>query len=125
MFFTAVGILLLVFLEETTTLPYIVMSLIVLGFGFSLFSSPNANSVMGSVEKKFFGVASAILSTMRQGGQVLNMGIVTIIFSIYIGRVQITPQYYTLFLKSSKVVFTISVVLCLAGVLASLSRGKR
>ena len=125
MFFSAIGIFLLIFLNETTTLPYIVMSLIVLGFGFALFSSPNANSVMGSVEKKFFGVASAILSTMRQGGQMLNMAIVTVIFSITIGRVQITPQYYTLFLKSSKVVFTISVVLCCAGILASLSRGKR
>jgi EmrB/QacA subfamily drug resistance transporter len=125
MFFTAVGIFFLVFLKETTTLPYIVVSLIVLGFGFSLFSSPNANSVMGSVEKKFFGIASAILSTMRQGGQMLNMAIVTVIFSIYIGRVQITPQYHTLFLKSSKIIFTISVVLCLAGILASLARGKR
>jgi len=125
MFFTAVGIFLLVFLKETTTLPYIIVTLIVLGFGFALFSSPNANSVMGSVEKKFFGIASAILSTMRQSGHMLNMAIVTVIFSIYIGRVQITPQYYTLFLKSSKVVFTISVVLCLAGIFASLSRGKR
>lgn len=125
MFFTAAGIFFLVFLKETTTMPYIVVSLIILGFGFSLFSSPNANSVMGSVEKEFFGIASAILSTMRQGGQMLNMAIVTVIFSIYIGRVQITPQYYALFLKSSKVVFTISVVLCLAGFLASLSRGKR
>jgi EmrB/QacA subfamily drug resistance transporter len=125
MFFTAVGIFLLVFLKETTTLPYIIVSLVVLGFGFALFSSPNANSAMGSVEKKFFGIASAILSTMRQSGHMLNMAIVTVIFSIYIGRVQITPQYYTLFLKSLKVVFTISVVLCLAGILASLARGKR
>jgi MFS family permease len=125
MFFTAVGIFLLVFLKETTTLPYIIVSLVVLGFGFALFSSPNANSAMGSVEKKFFGIASAILSTMRQSGHMLNMAIVTVIFSIYIGRVQITPQYYTLFLKSLKVVFIISVVLCLAGILASLARGKR
>lgn len=125
MFFTAVGIFFLVFLEETTTLPYIVMSLIVMGFGFSLFSSPNANSVMGSVEKKSFGVASAILSTMRQSGQMLSIGMVTILFSLYIGRAQITPQYYGAFLKCSKTAFTISVILCFAGILASLSRGKR
>jgi EmrB/QacA subfamily drug resistance transporter len=125
MFLTAVGIFFLVFLNETTPLPSIIASLIVLGLGYALFSSPNANSVMGSVEKKFLGVASAILSTMRQGGQMLNMAMVTVIFSITIGRVQITPQYHTLFLKSAKIIFTISVILCLAGVLASLARGKR
>ncbi len=105
--------------------PILSQALIVLGFGYALFSSPNANSVMGSVEKKFLGIASAILSTMRQSGHMLNMAMVTVIFSIYIGRVQITPQYYTLFLKSAKVIFTISVVLCSAGILASLARGKR
>jgi EmrB/QacA subfamily drug resistance transporter len=125
MFLTAVGIFLLVFLNETTPLPYIIASLIVLGFGYALFSSPNVNSVMSSVEEKSLGIASAILSTMRQSGHMLNMAIVTVIFSIYIGRVQITPQYYTLFLKSAKVIFTISVVLCSAGILASLARGKR
>ena len=125
MFLTSVGIFLLVFLNETTPLPTIIASLIVLGFGYALFSSPNANSVMGCVEKKFLGVASAILSTMRQCGQMLNMAMVTVVFSMIIGRVQITPQYHTLFLKSAKLIFTISVVLCLAGVLASLSRGKR
>jgi len=125
MFLTAVGIFLLVFLNETTPLPYIIASLIVLGLGYALFSSPNANSVMGSVEKKFLAIASAILSTMRQAGQMLNLAMVTVIFSITIGRVQITPQYHTLFLKSAKIIFTISVVLCLAGILASLARGKR
>jgi EmrB/QacA subfamily drug resistance transporter len=125
MFLTAVGIFLLVFLNETTPLPYIITSLIVLGFGYALFSSPNVNSVMSSVDKNFLGVASAILSTMRQSGHMLNMAMVTIIFSIYIGRVQITPQYYSLFLKSAKVIFTISAVLCSAGILASLARGKR
>jgi EmrB/QacA subfamily drug resistance transporter len=125
MFLTAVGIFLLVFLNETTPLPYIITSLIVLGLGYALFSSPNVNSVMSSVDKNVLGIASAILSTMRQSGHMLNMAMVTIIFSIYIGRVQITPPYYPLFLKSAQLIFTISVVLCSAGILASLARGKR
>jgi len=40
-------------------------SLILLGFGFALFSSPNTNAIMSSVEKKFYGVASGTLGTMR------------------------------------------------------------
>jgi len=66
-----------------------------------------------------------MLATMRMTGQTLSLGIAMLVFALFVGRVQITPQYYTLFLKSSKLVFTISVVLCCAGILASLSRGKR
>jgi len=123
--FVMIGVFFFVFLEEKTALPYIIANLILLGFGFAFFSSPNANSVMGSVEKKSLGVASGILSTMRQTKQMFSMGIVTVIFSIYIGRVQITPEYYPLFLKSLKIVFLLSAGLCMGAIFASLSRGKR
>jgi hypothetical protein len=46
------------------------------------------------------------------------------IFALYLGRVQITPQYYPLFLKSAKVLFVIFAVLCCGGIAASLARGK-
>jgi len=61
MAFTTAGLLLLSFLNVATAVEYIVASLIILGFGFALFSSPNVNAVMSSVEKKFYGVASATL----------------------------------------------------------------
>ena len=73
------------------------VSLILLGFGFAIFSSPNTNAVMSSVEKRFYGVASGALGTMRVTGQMLSMGMTMLIFAIYIGRVQITPEYYSLF----------------------------
>jgi hypothetical protein len=40
-------------------------SQVILGCGFALFSSPNTNAVMSSVERKFFGVASGSMGTMR------------------------------------------------------------
>jgi hypothetical protein len=46
------------------------------------------------------------------------------IFSLYIGPVQITPQYHPVFLTSVKVVFIIFALVCLGGIFASLSRGK-
>ncbi|MFH1323412.1 MAG: MFS transporter, partial [Methanobacteriota archaeon] len=61
MAFTTAGLLLLSFLNVATAVEYIVASLIILGFGFALFSSPNTNAVMSSVEKRFYGVASATL----------------------------------------------------------------
>ena len=103
---------------------FIIGSLVILGFGFALFSSPNTNAVMSSVENKFYGVASAILGTMRLTGNMLSMGIVMIIFATYMGRVQITPEYYPSFLISVKVVLVIFAVLCFGGIFASLARGK-
>jgi len=121
---TAVGLSLFTILSEKTALEFIVASLILLGFGFALFSSPNANAVMSSVEKRFYGVASGTLGTMRLIGQMLSMGIAMLIFAIYIGKVQITPEYYPLFLRSAKVAFTIFAALCFGGIFASLVRGK-
>jgi len=121
---TVVSLSLFTFLNEKTTLEFVVASLILLGFGLALFSSPNTNAVMSSVERRFFGVASATLGTMRLTGQMLSMGIAMLIFAIYIGKVQITPQYYSPFLTSMKTAFIVFAVICFIGIFASLARGK-
>jgi EmrB/QacA subfamily drug resistance transporter len=121
---TAVGLFLLTVLDEKTTLGFTVTSLVLLGFGFALFSSPNSNAVMSSVEKGFYGVASGTLSTMRMMGMAFSMGMTILMFSIYIGKVQITPGYYPAFLRCLKLGFTLFSVLCFAGIFASLARGK-
>jgi len=112
MAFTTAGLLLLSFLNVATAVEYIVASLIILGFGFALFSSPNVNAVMSSVEKKFYGVASATLGTMRLTGQMLSMGIATLIVAVYIGNVQITPVYYPVFMKSMNAAFMVFAGFC-------------
>jgi len=121
---TVISLVLLTFLGEKTSLGFIVASLVVLGFGFALFSSPNTNAVMSSVEKRFYGVASGTLATMRQIGMTFSMGMAMLLFTLYIGRVQITPEYYSLFLRSVNVAFVIFAALCFAGTFASLARGK-
>ena len=121
---TALGLLLLIFLGSQTMLVYIIASLIIFGFGFALFSSPNMNAIMGSVEKRFYGIASASVGTMRLLGQMMSMGIVTLMFAVFIGRVEITPQYYPMLIKSIQVVFFISCCLCVCGVYFSLYRGR-
>ncbi len=121
---TAVGLFHFIFLNHKTPVALIVATLILLGFGFALFSSPNTNAVMSSVENKFYGVASGTIGTMRMMGMVLSMGITILIFSVYIGKVRITPEYYALFLRCTKIAFTFFTVLCIGGTLASLSRGK-
>jgi EmrB/QacA subfamily drug resistance transporter len=121
---TVIGLVLLTFLGENTGLWFVVVTLAVHGFGFALFSSPNTNAIMSSVEKRFYGVASGIVSTMRLLGNSFSIGTAMIVFSLYIGEVQITSQYHPAFLASVKVIFVIFAILCLGGVFASLARGK-
>jgi len=121
---TTAGLVLLIFLDPSTHLVYIVLTLAMLGFGFGFFSSPNINAVMSSVEKKFYGVASGMLGTMRLTGQMFSMGMTLLLFALFIGRVQIAPENYPLFLKSMKTAFTVSAVLCFAGIFASIARGR-
>jgi EmrB/QacA subfamily drug resistance transporter len=124
MAFTTAGLFLFIFLNENTSRSLIMAYLILLGFGFALFSSPNTNAIMSSVEKRFYGIASGTLATMRLTGQMLSLGIAMLIFAIYIGRVRITPEYYPLFLKSAKAAFAVFSALCFVGIFASLARGK-
>ncbi|HEX9970710.1 MAG TPA: MFS transporter, partial [bacterium] len=124
MILTVIGLGLLIFLNQNTPIAFIVASLVVLGFGFALFSSPNTNAVMSSVEKKYYGVVSATLGTMRLVGQMFSMGIAMLIFAIFIGKVKITPEHYPSFLMSMKVAFSIFAVFCFGGIFASLARGK-
>jgi EmrB/QacA subfamily drug resistance transporter len=121
---TVIGLIFFIFLGKATSLWFIIAGLMILGLGFALFSSPNTNAVMSSVDRKSYGVASATLSTMRQIGMTFSMGMVMLIFGIYIGRVQITPEYHAAFISSVNVVFIISAVLCFGGIFASLARGK-
>jgi EmrB/QacA subfamily drug resistance transporter len=122
--FTALGLGLLVVISPATPLWAIVVRLLLLGFGFGLFSSPNMNAIMGSVERQFYGIASGTLATMRLIGQMLSQGIATLLFALYIGRVEITPDLYSLFLISAQTAFAIFAALCVAGIFASLARGN-
>ncbi len=121
---TTAGLILLTFLNQNTGLAFILLCLVILGLGFALFSSPNSNAVMSSVEKKFYGVASGILGTMRLTGQMFSLGIAMLLFALFIGHVRITPEYYLLFLESTRTAFIIFAALCFGGIFASLARGK-
>ncbi len=120
---TTLGLILLALITPNTTLLYIVISLMVLGFGFALFSSPNMNAIMSSVAKKYYGIASGSVGTMRVLGQMLSMGIATLVFALFIGRAEIVPDLDPELIKSIKIAFIIFSGLCAAGIFFSLSRG--
>ena len=121
---TGVSLVPFVFLEAETSLIYIAGSLALLGVGLALFASPNTNAVMGSVDRRHYGVASSTVGTMRLTGQMLSTGIAMTLFAINLGGAQITPELYPQLLTSIKTTFTVFFVLCIPGVAASLVRGR-
>ena len=118
------GLVLLAFVGNKTFLVFIIISLMILGFGFGLFSSPNMNAIMGSVNQRFYGIASGSVGTMRLLGQMLSMGIATLIFALFIGRAQITPEFYPALIQSVKVALIVFACLCGVGIYFSLYRGQ-
>lgn len=124
MAFTAVGLLLLTFLGADTSVLFIALVLALLGFGFALFSAPNTNTVLSSVDGRHLGVASATLGTMRLLGQMLSMAIAMLVFSVTLGSAQVTDAVHGEFVTAVRIAFAISTVLCVIGVVASLARGR-
>jgi hypothetical protein len=94
------------------------------GLGYGLFSSPNMNAIMSSVEDRLYGVASATVGTVRLVGQMLSISIAVLIFTLIIGRVQISPAVYPELLKSVRICFAVFAVICFGGIFASLVRGR-
>ena len=47
-----------------------------------------------------------------------------LIFAVVIGRVEITPEYYSQFLSGVRIAFIVFAALCFGGIFASLARGK-
>ncbi|MDD1659770.1 MAG: MFS transporter [Methanomicrobiales archaeon] len=99
--------------------------LALLGTGLALFSSPNTNAVMSSVHTHQYGIASAMLSTMRTMGMVTSMGVVMATFAVYLGQHPIEPSLYPAFLASLRLIFGVFLILSLAGAALSWRRRAR
>ena len=124
---TAVAVLLFSFLSVQTSFVYIVCVLALLGLSVALFAVPNANAVMASVDSKSFGVASGMLVSTGTVGQLLSMGLTSLVFALYFGRFSMNSMasgHTVPLLQSLKLLFMIFTVVALLGVLVSFLRGN-
>jgi EmrB/QacA subfamily drug resistance transporter len=121
---TTIALAMMIFLGSESSLILVFASLFILGVGFGFFSSPNSNAIMSSVERKYYGVASGAMGTMRLTGQALSMALILLLFSLFIGEVELSPAYYPAFLKTMQISFAIFTALCLIGIFASIVRGR-
>jgi len=122
---SSLGLVFISLINTSTSTGFIFLSLMILGFGFALFSSPNTNAVMSSVEKKDLGIASATLSTMRLMGQMISMVIVMTAINFFIGKVKLSPAVVPQLMNTVKFSLYLFSFLCFAGIFASLARGKK
>jgi len=99
--------------------------LILLGFGFGLFSSPNTTAVMASVTPREYGMAASLLATMRSTGMLTCMTITTVILSIYLGDLPITVATGPAFVSSMRAALLLFAVLSFAGIGFSIGRAPR
>ncbi|MEN6442325.1 MAG: MFS transporter [Methanoregula sp.] len=121
---TTLGLGVLMLVSPSTSIIIIIIGLLILGFGYGLFSSPNTNAIMSSVEAKHLGIASGMVATMRAIGQMLSLAIVMLVFSAVIGTVQITPAVYPQLQQSMNIAFAVFFAIGLVGIWASYARGK-
>jgi len=121
----SIGLGLFWFIDAATPIIFPILFLAVIGLGFGMFSSPNTNAIMSSVERRYLGLASGSLGTMRTIGQMISMGIAMMLFSFYIGREVITPQVYGALMLSIRTGFLVYALICGLGIFVSLARNKR
>jgi len=122
--FTALGLILLCFITAATPVYLIIALLLLMGIGFGLFSSPNSNAIMSSVEKRHLGVASGVVGTMRMVGQMFSMGIAMMLIAVFIGKQTINPSTYPGLISGMRTGFVIFSLLSVAGIFASLARNR-
>ncbi|MDA3911806.1 MAG: MFS transporter [Bacteroidales bacterium] len=119
-----IGLVFFAFLSATSPIWLIIILLIWMGFGFALFSSPNMNTIMSSVDKTQYGLASGSASTMRVLGQIVSMTVVTFSFAIIIGNQTIERVSDPDFLSAMQWGFISFASISIFGIYFSYNRGK-
>lgn len=124
MMMCTIGLAVFSFLSASTPFWFIILLLIWVGLGFALFSSPNMNTIMSSVSKNQYGLASGSAATMRVIGQITSMTIATLFFAGIFGRQSVEAVPDHLFLKALRWGFTCFSLVSISGIYFSYTRGK-
>ena len=120
MVITTFAMVILSFLDSNTSLYIIILAMVLQAFGMGLFSSPNLNAIMSSVDEKDAAYASAGQLATRAIGQSMSLGLLTLIFSWIMGNLDLSSQYADLILQASQIIFIICAIACVLAIVSSL-----
>lgn len=112
-------------LSMHTSVYLIAGELLFIGIGYGVFVVPNTLAIMTSVERKYYGVASSLVGTMRTLGMVISMTCATLMLSIFMGEHSVTPETLPTFLFTMRISLIIFAFFAVMGLLSSFARGKR
>ncbi len=100
----------------------VIIELMLIGSGFGIFITPNSTAIMGSVERRLFGVASGMIGAMRTLGMAASLTTISLIFSLIMGKHAITKETLTLFLYSMRTGLVAYAIFSCLGIILSLGR---
>lgn len=124
MLILVVGLIGLTMLTATTPIWMLISMMLFLGCGFGIFSAPNTNVIMSSVDSHHYSQASATAGTMRLTGQAFSMGMAGMAISFTMGNREIVPELFPNLMSAMRITFLIFIVFCLIGVFFSSVRTK-
>lgn len=122
MIFVGTGMLIVSTVTLNPHIPFIVLGLVFVGLGSGIFQSPNNNSIMSAVPQSHMGVASGMIATMRNVGQVMGVAVSGAVFA----RQMVTYQNLSHpAMYAMRDAFFIAACIAYFGALISLVRGKK
>jgi len=118
------GLYVLSLMNTETSITYIACSLLLIGFGFGLFSTPNNNAIMGGVQVHEVGVASASMSLARTIGNLFGMSLVNLMVHYYLGDAQFTQEQNPALIQTVEMALNMSLAFVVTACVISALRGK-
>jgi len=110
---------------NTTSTNFIVGgALMMLGTGFGLFTTPNNNAALSSIDKNRLGIGSALLNLARVSGNIIGTATILMLVSIFIGQVKIEVEQLPSLSVIVHIALGISCLLSLCASYFSYSRGN-
>ena len=98
----------------------IILALILESIGFGLFTAPNMNAISSAVPNKYASYVSSIQITMRSIGQTLSLSLLTLLFSFFMGHLELSTKYADIIAHTLGIICSISVLLCIGAIIISL-----
>lgn len=118
-----VSIFVLGFVDAKTSLSTLVIGMMIVGVGSALFSAPNTNMVMSSVDKGNYSLASSILATMRSFGHTASMWVITLFTKLNIGNMVLSKAPVESLIDTLNISLYFFAGLCIIGFFIAL-KGK-
>ncbi len=121
--FCTMGLFSSSFINQHTTMVYILLVLITLGISLGLFSTSNMTAIMNSVGPRYYGTAASMVGTMRTMGMLCSATVIAVILSLYFGNDPVTEANTPVFIRSMQTSLWLFGSLSLLGTIFSMAKG--